>query len=316
MAVKTNYLKIGVFTVAALALLSAAVLYFGLSSAFKPVLGCQTYFDHTVQGLSVGSPVNFRGFRVGQVTGIDLPQTTSGSGQLLVRVDFLVFPDALTGSKDVRPEQARNILEREIKNGLRCFLTYQGVSGIGYLDLDYMQASAQDELILTVASPDILVPSARGAMLSIGDSLTAILRSLAQVDFQNLNKSVTSTLNSVERLSAAVEAEVQGLNDTVGSALNDLGKAAADFSALAGKVTADLEGLDLPARSAQLSASLGRLSTVLGQAEAIARATRGSMGSTLENLRVMSENFRELSETARRYPSSIIFGQPPTELPK
>jgi ABC-type transporter Mla subunit MlaD len=80
------------------------------------------------------------------------------------------------------------------------------------------------------------------------------------------------------------------------------------------RVTEDLDAIDLAGRSEQIAASLSRLSGVLSQAEGITRMTRTNMGTTLDNLRIMSENFRELSELAKRYPSQLLFGQPPTEV--
>ncbi|MDR1677463.1 MAG: MlaD family protein, partial [Deltaproteobacteria bacterium] len=89
---KANYVKIGIFTLSALALLTAAMLYFGISAAFRPSIECQTYFNHTVQGLAPGASVNFRGFKVGQVGKITLPTVPGTSGQLMVKVEFTVEP--------------------------------------------------------------------------------------------------------------------------------------------------------------------------------------------------------------------------------
>ncbi|MDR0355586.1 MAG: MlaD family protein [Deltaproteobacteria bacterium] len=317
MAIKANYLKIGVFTIIALVLLAAAVLYFGLSSAFKPEVDCQTFFDHTVQGLTEGAPVNFRGFRVGQVTKVTMPQLTASNGQLLVKVDFIVFPNLLSSDSGFSAEEARNLLERETRNKLRCFLSYQGVSGIGYLNLDYLEGSARQEA-QPVESVDgrLLIPSARGAVLAIGDSLASVLRSLAEVDFAELNKAMTATMISVAKLSDTLESEVAGLNDSMAKALEEIGQASSDFSELTKMITSELGDLELSAKAKDMGQALRQLSGVLNQAEILTRNTRTNLNATLDNLRVMSENFRELSEMAKRYPSQVLFGQPPTEVRK
>jgi ABC-type transporter Mla subunit MlaD len=311
---KANYVKIGIFTISALALLAAAVLYFGLSSALRPTLGCQTYFNHTVQGLAPGASVNFRGFKVGTVDKITLPTDPGTSGQLMVKVEFDVDPALLLGRSDVKLNDARELLEREISNKLRCFLSFQGVSGVGYLNLDYLNPDTIEEPILNEATENLVIPSAKGTVLAIGDSLTEILQSLSKVDFDNLDKTLTATLKSVNTFSDTVNTDLHNLSGTITNTLNSLEKTSGEISTLADKMTKDLEAINLGQKSTELSGAIRRFTSVLSQAEALTRTTKNSLPATMENLRVMSENLREVSEMAKRYPSQILFGQPPTEV--
>jgi ABC-type transporter Mla subunit MlaD len=311
---KTNYIKIGIFTISALILLIAAVLYFGLSSAFKPALECQTYFNHTVQGLSPGASVNFRGFKVGQVSKITLPTNPGTSGQLMVKVEFTVDPSLLLGRPKVKIDEARNLLEREIKNKLRCFLSFQGVSGLGYLNLDYLDPDSIEEPVLKEATNKLVIPSAKGAVLAIGEALSEILQSLSKVNFEKLDKTMTATLKSVNTLSESLNTDLHNLSGSLTTTLNSLEKTSKDISALSIKMTNDLNGFNLSQKSTELSTALRRFSAVLNQAETLTRTTKNSLPATMENLRVMSENLREVSEMAKRYPSQILFGLPPTEV--
>jgi paraquat-inducible protein B len=137
MSKETNYYKIGLFTVGGFLALAAGVIFFGLSSAFRPTLRCVTFFDHSVQGLSVGAPVNFRGFKVGQVSAIRLPGLSGSTGQKVVEVDFFLYPALLSGAESTTALDARRYIEDEIESGLRIYLSFQGVSGVCFLDLDY-----------------------------------------------------------------------------------------------------------------------------------------------------------------------------------
>ncbi|MDR2461411.1 MAG: MlaD family protein, partial [Deltaproteobacteria bacterium] len=137
MAAKSTYFKVGLFALVAFFVLAAAILFFGISQSFVPLLTCETYFDHSVQGLSNGSSVQFRGFKVGQVSSISLARESSNPGsQQLVKVTFTINPELITGSK-VTVEAAREFLENEIAQGLRIFFSFQGISGISQLNLDY-----------------------------------------------------------------------------------------------------------------------------------------------------------------------------------
>jgi paraquat-inducible protein B len=68
MAKRTNPKLIGGFVIGAIALTLAGVLAFGGGQFLKPKLKAILYFQGSLAGLDVGSPVTFRGVRVGSVT--------------------------------------------------------------------------------------------------------------------------------------------------------------------------------------------------------------------------------------------------------
>jgi hypothetical protein len=97
--------------------------------------------------------------------------------------------------------------------------------------------------------------------------------------------------------------------EAIETASNNVGSLAFDLNE-------DWKNLNLKNTSSELANSLKQFRQLLIQTENILRAPRNSLPQTMENLRVMSENFRELSEMAKRYPSQLLFGQPPMEVAK
>ena len=55
----SEYFYIGVFVLIGLGLIIAALLIFGSSRLFRPTVYIETYFDESVQGISVGSAVKY-----------------------------------------------------------------------------------------------------------------------------------------------------------------------------------------------------------------------------------------------------------------
>ncbi|MDR2340312.1 MAG: MlaD family protein [Deltaproteobacteria bacterium] len=136
---KSTYFKVGLFTIIGMGIFCGAVLFFGLSQAFQPILHCETFFNHSVQGLRNGATVMFRGFTVGSVTDIAIAQFPGEQGgRQMVKVNFNVTPGLITGIHGQDAWDARKFLEAEIDRGLRIYLSLQGVSGITYLNLDYV----------------------------------------------------------------------------------------------------------------------------------------------------------------------------------
>jgi len=64
--------KIGAFVVGAVALVVAGILVFGSGKIFKKFNQHVVFFDGSVKGLNVGSPVVFRGVKIGEVKEIGL----------------------------------------------------------------------------------------------------------------------------------------------------------------------------------------------------------------------------------------------------
>ena len=59
-----NKTVIGAFVLGAVALVVIAVVIFGSGKFFKTTQLYEAYFDGSVQGLDVGSPVMFRGVKI------------------------------------------------------------------------------------------------------------------------------------------------------------------------------------------------------------------------------------------------------------
>ena len=70
MSKKIKKKAVGIFMVGALVLIVVAVMALGSAKLFKKRTHVVMYFQHSVSGLNVGSPVVFHGVRIGSVTAI------------------------------------------------------------------------------------------------------------------------------------------------------------------------------------------------------------------------------------------------------
>ena len=67
MSAPSNHWKLGLFVVAGVGLFLALLGGLGARGLRKETVTYTTYFDESVQGLDVGSPVKFRGVTIGNV---------------------------------------------------------------------------------------------------------------------------------------------------------------------------------------------------------------------------------------------------------
>ncbi len=72
MSKMANKSLIGAFVIGAIALAVISVIIFGSGKFFKRQLEFITFFQGSIKGLSIGSPVTFRGVKIGEVKNIHI----------------------------------------------------------------------------------------------------------------------------------------------------------------------------------------------------------------------------------------------------
>jgi len=131
MSKPVNKTLIGVFVTVAIALIVITVLMLGSGRLFRHYPKYVMYFEGSVKGLSIGSPVLFRGVRVGSVTDIGMEFNLSDLSILIpVYAEFgesksnVSNSDMLTGDRAVMRQELTKAL---INKGLRAQLELQSV---------------------------------------------------------------------------------------------------------------------------------------------------------------------------------------------
>jgi paraquat-inducible protein B len=132
MIAKMRATFIGVFVLAGCALAVLMVIAFGGRNLFAASLKYRLYFDKSVKGLSIGSPVMFRGVRVGQVSDIRLayrdPIDEESAKSWPIEVTIELQPNALgarVGWQDKLPEGIRaRFFEKDNLQNVRHFLQH------------------------------------------------------------------------------------------------------------------------------------------------------------------------------------------------
>src|SRR3954468_22500437 len=72
MAAPTNHYKLGLFVLLGFVAAVAAAILLGVATTRKDTVRYHSYFNESVQGLDLGSPVKFRGVTIGNVSAIEI----------------------------------------------------------------------------------------------------------------------------------------------------------------------------------------------------------------------------------------------------
>ncbi|OOG21446.1 mammalian cell entry protein [Thioalkalivibrio denitrificans] len=327
MKTRSGYFRLGLFIIGAVATGVLLLVVLGVGNLFRPTVMMETYFDGSVQGLDVGAPVKLRGVTIGEVTGIgftharyelDVPPVERHQ---YVMVDATIRVDRLgTGDRVPTPEVVQALVDR----GLRVRLSPQGVTGIFFLELDFMDPALRAPIEIRWEPEHIYVPSAPGTVTQFIEYAERVGRRLDALDMEGVVDSMQRVLENLEAMTRALD--VARINEETIALLGefrtsaerldrvlsapalaqvpeDLGTAAVNLRALSESPRFDetLDNLDSAVRSVERTAR-GLETTLQGHEH--------DFVTILDNLRVMSDQLRALTEDAALYPG-VFLGSPP-----
>ncbi len=216
MSTKPHYFRIGVFVILATLLIVVAVVIFGAGLFAQHKMYFETYFDESITGLSVGSLVEFRGVRIGQVEQIgfvgsayDLHQDDGGISEYepYVRV---VCSVARGNLPEFAEEQTDAVLRQVIARGLRARVTSNILTGEAYLEVNYLDPNRFSVMAVPWQPQYMYVPSAPSELTTIKDSIDMILYRLQEIDVAKLVATLEHVLESIDQ--AVIDADLANVS--------------------------------------------------------------------------------------------------------
>src|SRR5271154_3688848 len=174
MSAPTNHWKLGLFVVTGVVLALTTVVFLGARSLQKDVVSYETYFDESVQGLEVGSPVKFRGVSVGTVSAIDVAPDRRHVG---VTSDLVVKDLVEMGLTDGK-EKRTHI---QMPSDLRAQLASQGITGVKFLQIDFFDEKDNPPPNLPFPVPVNYIPAAVSTMKNLEDAIVKAVDRIPEV---------------------------------------------------------------------------------------------------------------------------------------
>lgn len=300
--------KIGLFILAAAALLVLGLLAFGGAQFFEASVTEETYVSGNVNGLEVGSPVTLRGVRVGKVTSLDFTWFP-GSQPGFVRIRFEVRARAYP----VRGKALRRFIQAQVHQGLRARVQSQGLVGTTLLALEYVNPAQFPEPNLPTAPERLYVPSAPSQFNQLLASMDQSLRKLARFDLEKLSSSIQRDLLTVNTLLRHVDQINFGQVGTNVETLSmELHGVSSDLRSLVQEVDSTVKRMELPKVTHDADSLLSHLQLTLQHLDAaLDQVNSGSLNQTLANVRRASVELEETLRELKQYPAGFIFGNPP-----
>ena len=286
-----------------------------------------------MQGLEVGAPVKYRGVTLGRVTEIGLVTAEYGAGDP-DRLDMTTYQLVFVRYLMDRAKLGAQLPDTAdaVKLGLRARLASQGLTGLTYIELDFVNPHVYRAQDVPWTPKADYIPSMPSTLNQALIAAQQLLEKLNQVDIASLVSSAQGLINDLRtELAAGDLRKALAQTATLVATLNDAVQAA-DLPGL----TADLRKTSDAVRDVAQSDELRRLLANASQAAdrvAVAAAklppliaTYQAVGHRADNgvadvqqglipllrdLQTAAANLRELTEALRRNPAQLLVGAPP-----
>jgi len=319
MARQASKTLIGAFVVGAVALAVLGITAFGSGRFFQKRFTCVMFFSGSITGLSVGSPVEFRGVKIGQVTKIAAvldPKAVSVNIPVYIEVD----PKSLIvlGDEDASHVLATNHFYAPLlEKGLKARLDIESlVTGKLYINMDFYPEAPPKLLGLDPRYPEIpTIPSLQ----------EEIVKTL-----QRLPEKIIAVADGIERLVNSPAAQ-DGLRDldalirTVGTEIGPLSASARSTLESArrafrqGEKTLAMKdgpSAEMAASFVEVmkkaSASLDQMQSTLGTYQKLAEPSgtlNHDLTRTLGEVDAAARSMRSLTDYLELHPEAVLKGK-------
>jgi paraquat-inducible protein B len=312
---------VGVFVLGALAIALAGLAVFGSGKLFRRTAQFVMVFGGSVNGLSVGAPVKFRGVQVGSVTQILLSLPGMTLPELRIPVFIEIDQDLVSKLGGMINPAEPTSFAALIDEGLRAQLQLESiVTGVLFVELDLFPGS-QVNLFLPKESGYLEIPTQPTLLQEASQTGADLIAKLRDVDFDGLVSSIRDAARSVGELAGSPE-----LRQTLVAAREAMVSARDTLTEIRPRIPQFASGVD--SASTRLQGSLKRFDSTLGSLDTALGSLDTTLGSvnrlvdpsaplvyqlttTLTDLGTAAKSVRELADYLDRNPSAIITGRSP-----
>ena len=326
MASQKTKFAVGLFVAGGLACAVLVVIWLGMSRFFEKGQFYVTYFDESIQGLAVDSPVKYRGVFIGRVDSIG------------------VAPDSKL-IKVVLKIESGQTLDSNIVAQLKSV----GITGSMFVELDRKQEGEPDQ------SPTLSFPSEYPIVASkpseiselLGDisealdqikaldlreisdkiklALDNINRKVSEADVKRISMKIESSLERVDhildeqrwdKILSSVERTIQSMDTLLNNADKSVGQAQTMLSRVDGIVSEKEK--TIKAAIDEFKQAMENANALLDKGSLLVDGADDSISHLMPHLLVIAQNLEKASENLNRimelleeHPSQFIFGEPP-----
>jgi paraquat-inducible protein B len=332
MSKPANKTLIGLFVLGAVTLVVLAVALFGSGKFFVKKPKYVMFFSGSVNGLQVGSPVQFRGVKIGEVTGIS---ATFDKNLSVVIPVFVEYDPNSMGAPEVLKRELKGkpypFIHRLIAKGLKAQLRMKSlITGQLYVALDFYPDKPIRLVGLDKRYPEIpTIPSTSDVLMStlekiplaeISDKLLKVTEGVDRIvnspEIRESMKNLNSALKDLAGLVRNIDSEIKPLStsliDTSTAARGAFAQAEKTLALNDGKPGEVADNLNMTLKKADATLEEIRRGIVTYEKLADRNMNLGyDVSKTLQQIDGAARSIRALTDYLERHPEALVTGKKP-----
>ena len=294
MSKKLNPSAIGAFVIGATMLLVFGLMIFGRGNLFEQKVHYQIFFDKSVNGLSIGSPVMFRGIRIGQVTDIRLAlkvmdENAAEKNHWPIQVTIKLLPKSFSMAEPTfgynqliqsfNPAESKEEMNNWLRNmvfnkGLRAQLQTQSMlTGLLHIEFDLFENE--------ITTPEVEQDFERGIIPSRMSAFERLYLSLNQKDFSANVENFHTAINVIGEFFQSGKAET--FVDNVVASSENLKQTTQDARDMLRTLRTHKKGEQDDSPAAQLCDLIAALHEIVGKVDTVMTDIKQKLPGMMEN---------------------------------
>jgi len=319
MATQKTKFAVGLFVVSGFTLAIVVTIWLGMSRFLQQGRFYVTYFDESVQGLEIDSPVKYRGVFTGRVESIS------------------VAPDSKLIKVVLKIESGQKLDENIVAQ-----MKSVGITGSMFVELDQKRKGEPDQSPpLSFPSEYPIIASKPSEISGLIGGFNEILSQIKAMSLEEIAGKIKATLDNINQ--SVDDADVERISQTINSSFEKMEQILADERWDKFLASAETAGHSLNRLLDRADRTLGRVQGIVtGKEETIkagldnfnramenanvlldkgtmlVRGTDASISELMhhlavaaQNLEIASENLNQLMELLADHPAQLLFGKPP-----
>ena len=235
-----SYTRIGLTVVIGVVAIIATLIYLGGMRGRGNEVLIETYYDKPVAGLSVGSVVNFRGVKIGEVREISFVRNkyvVEGEDGSRIYILMALDGDTLAAANVDDQGFAVRIQQDVATRGLRVSVSTSGITGLSRIECDFYAPENLDPVPpLTWTPKHVYVPSKISLFDNIAVAATKVLNQINRMDLNTAWSNINASVESIAVATESARTMIQTRQGDVDRILDDLSETSVSLKGLSAEL--------------------------------------------------------------------------------
>ena len=343
---ETNKFKLGLFVIGSILVLIIVIFSMGMFDHLKPKAYIVTFVEESVQGLTTGSSVKYKGVPIGKVSDISImvdnneirinmeidlskiqQRAVSKSGNRTTPTARSRVMNVIGQSQVLGRKEFYDFLMKSSREGLACRIELDGITGNKYVEINFFtdERAPHSSRQAFFDKGEFIMPSTPSMMANLRTNIFEILTSVASVDFKGISKQTHDLLERANRtldrakldqLSVNADQVIRKIDVTI-SNLNQVLDQKQMRTAIQ-EMENSLKAIQKLAVQIEQSVDRANLSETAGDIRELSRSLKNSSDTLQTSLQKANETMDTITDLVRymnENPASLLHGRgtPPQE---